>query len=156
MAIAPAVEQFLRAHELHYDLVSHPHTVSASRTAEVSHVPGDQLAKSVLLQDESGYVVAVLPSTRRLDLGKLRHHLNRMMKIAVENEVEDLFRDCDPGAIPAIAKAYDVETIVDDTLLQQPDIYFESGDHEALVHMSGRDFRALMADLPHGRFTYKV
>lgn len=155
MAIAPAVEQFLQAHELPYDLVSHPRALSASRTAQVSRVPGDQLAKSVLLQDPSGYVVAVLPSTRRLDLGKLRHHLDRMMELAVEDEVEDLFCDCDRGAIPAIAKAYNVETVVDDTLLQQPEVYFESGDHEALVHMSGRDFRALMADLPHGRFTYK-
>ena len=65
-----------------------------------------------------------------------------------------LFYDCDLGAVPALGKAYEVETVVDDTLLRQPEIYFEGGDHEALVHLSGRDFRALMADLPHGRFTY--
>lgn len=156
MAIAQSVEAFLQAHEVPYELVKHPRSVSSMRTAEVSHVPGDQLAKSVLLEDESGYIVAVLPSTRKLDLGKLRHHLDRMVGLAVEHEVTEIFRDCDPGAIPALARAYDVETIVDDTLLQQSEVYFEGGDHEALVHMSGRDFRALMADAPHGRFTYRV
>lgn len=156
MAIASAVQEFLQTHEVPYELVHHPRAVSSMRAAEVSHVPGDQLAKSVLLEDEQGYLVAVLPSTRKLDLGKLRHQLDRMVGLAVEHEVAEIFRDCDPGAIPALARAYDVETIVDDTLLQQSEVYFEGGDHEALIHMSGRDFRTLMADAPHGRFTYRV
>ena len=118
-------------------------------------LPGEQLAKSVLLQDANGYLIALLPSTRKLDLGKLRHHLDRMVQLAVEQDVERIFSDCERGAVPALGNAYDVVTIVDDTLLTQPEIYFEAGDHEELVHMSGRDFRALMADLPHGHFTYR-
>lgn len=156
MPIAQSVQSFLQDHSVHYDVVRHPRSVSSMRTAEVAHVPGDRLAKAVLLEDDSGYVVAVLPSTRKLDLGKLRHHLDRMVALAVESEVGEVFRDCDPGAIPALGKAYDVETVVDDTVLQQPEVYFEGGDHEELVHMSGREFRELMADLPHGRFSYRV
>lgn len=156
MAIAQSIQSYLQDHSIPYDIVRHPRSLSSMRTAQVAHVPGDRLAKAVLLEDESGYVMAVLPSTRKLDLGKLRHHLDRMVGLAVESEIGAIFRDCDPGAIPALGEAYDVETVVDDTLLQQPEVYFEAGDHEELIHMSGREFRELMADFPHGRFSYRV
>ena len=155
MAIAQAVEHYLRAHELPYEVIPHSRAVSSARVAETAHLPGDQLAKSVLLQDANGYLIALLPSTRKLDLGKLRHQLDRMVALAIEQEVNRIFSDCDAGAVPALGSAYDVVTVVDDALLAQPEIYFEAGDHEELVHMSGRDFRALMADLPHGRVTYR-
>lgn len=66
------------------------------------------------------------------------------MGLAVEKELVELFRDCDPGAIPAIGAAYRIDTIVDESLLQQPDVYFEAGDHEALVHVKGPAFGAMM------------
>ncbi|MDR2877190.1 MAG: YbaK/EbsC family protein [Chromatiales bacterium] len=157
MTIAPAIEQYLQANELPYELVLHPRVPPKERIRQyVPTVPNDQLAKSVLLEDDSGYVVAVLSATRRLDLGKLRHHLDRRIELTLERDGDDLFCDCAPGTIPALASAYHIETIVDDTLLQQPEVYFESGDVEALIHMSGRNFRALMADLPHGQFTYRI
>jgi Ala-tRNA(Pro) deacylase len=154
MAIAHSIETFLRQHDIDYELVSHPRSVSSSHTAELAHVPGAQLAKSVLLEDESGYLMAVIPSTHRVDLGKLHHQLQRRVGLAIEREVTEIFSDCDPGAIPAIGPAYHVATIVDDTLLQQPDIYFEAGDHEALVHVSGQTFGALMAGVPHAQFAH--
>jgi Ala-tRNA(Pro) deacylase len=156
MPIAHTVERFLKEHDIDYELVPHPRTVTSTRTAKAAHVPGEQLAKSVLLEDESGYLVAVIPATHRVDLGRLHQQLKRRIGLAVEHEVAELFPDCDPGAIPAIGGAYHVETIVDDALLAQPDVYFEAGDHEALVHMSGAQFGAVMADVPHGRFTHHV
>ena len=154
MALAPAVEDFLEQQSITYDVVLHPRSVSSTRIAQVAHVPGDQLAKSVLLEDEYGYLIAVIPATHRLDLGKLHRQLDRRVGLAIEREVTELFRDCDPGAIPPLGFAYNVETVVDDTLLNQPDIYFEAGDHEALVHVSGNAFAAMMAGTPHGRFTH--
>jgi Ala-tRNA(Pro) deacylase len=156
MAIAHAVEQYLDSHDVDYELVAHPRAVTSMQTAQVAHVPGDQLAKSVLLEDERGYLVAVIPSTHRLDLGKLHHQLDRRVGLAIEHEVSHLFRDCDPGAIPPIGAAYHVGVIIDETLLGQPDVYFEAGDHEALVHMTGQAFGAMMAGVPHGRFTHHV
>jgi Ala-tRNA(Pro) deacylase len=156
MAIARTVEEFLKSHAVAYDLVPHPRSLSSMRTAQVAHIPGDQLAKSVLLEDDAGYLMAVLPSTHRVDLGQLHHQLNRRVGLAIEKEVTELFRDCDPGAIPAIGAAYRVDTIIDEALLQQPDVYFEAGDHEALVHVSGKAFGTMMAGVSHGRFTHHV
>jgi Ala-tRNA(Pro) deacylase len=156
MAIARTIEEFLKSHGVAYELVQHPRAVSSMRTAQVAHIPGDRLAKSVLLEDDDGYLVAIIPSTHRVDLGRLHHQLNRRVGLAIEKEVTELFSDCDPGAVPAIGAAYRVDTIVDDALLEQPDVYFEAGDHEMLVHMSGQAFSAMMADAAHGRFTHHV
>ena len=154
MSIAQSVEQFLKEHNVDYELVRHPRTVTSLRTAEAAHVPGTQVAKSVLLEDETGYLIAVIPATHRLDLDKLRLQLRRRIVLAVEREVAKVFPDCDRGAIPAIGPAYRVETVIDDNLLAQPDVYFEAGDHEALVHMSGPAFGAMMAGVPHGQFAH--
>lgn len=154
MSIARSVEQFLKSHDVDYELVHHPRTVTSLRTAEMAHVPSMQLAKSVLLEDDAGYLVAVVPAAHRVDLGRLRRQLRRRIGLAMEREVARLFPDCAPGAIPAIGAAYHVETVVDDTLLAQPDVYFDAGDHEELVHLSGSGFGAIMAGVPHGQFSH--
>lgn len=156
MPIARSVEQFLKEHDVDYELVKHPRTVTSMRTAEVAHVPDMQLAKSVLLEDETGYLIAVIPASHRLDLGRLRQKLRRRIGLAIEREVAKVFSDCDRGAIPAIGAPYRVDTIIDDNLLAHPDVYFEAGDHEALVHMSSEQFRLLTDAAPHGRISRHV
>ena len=39
---------------------------------------------------------------------------------------------------------------MDDSLAQQPDVYFEEGDHTNLVHVSGISFQKLMAEALQG------
>ncbi len=154
MAIATTLRQFLAITGVPYDVVTHPRTESSSRTAQAAHVPGDELAKSVLLRDERGYVLAVIPSTRRVALGSLERMLDRELNIASESEVANIFSDCDIGAVPPVGAAYGVDVIYDEKLVAAGDLYFEAGDHRNLVHISGNDFNALMRDARHGEFTY--
>jgi len=156
MTIAQSVESWLQSHHVDYELIQHPHTASSMLTAQAAHITGSQLAKSVLLEDDSGYLMAIIPATHRVDLGLLHRQFHRRLGLAVEKEVNDVFFDCEPGAIPAIGPAYRIATIVDDSLLEQPDVYFEAGDHEALIHMSGPAFGAMVADLPHGPIAHHV
>lgn len=156
MGIAISLRAFLDAHHLDYEMVSHDHTLSAQETAAAAHLPGDKVAKSVLLKDGDGYLLAVLPSTHRVHLGQLHRVLHRQVGLATESEAAGLFSDCDLGAIPAAGLLYDVDTLVDDVLLEQPDIYFEAGDHEHLIHMNRREFGMLLGDASHGRFSYHV
>jgi Ala-tRNA(Pro) deacylase len=46
-----------------------------------------------------------------------------------------------------------LETIVDDSIGAQPDIYMEAGDHETLLHLTHAQFARLTANAPHGRFS---
>lgn len=153
MTIAHSLEQYLHSHDVTYDLVGHPHSESAQRTAAAAHVPGDRLAKSVILEDDDGYVMAVIPSTHRLDLGLLHRQYHRFLGLAVEQELADLFTDCEPGAVPPVGAAYGMPTIVDDALLEQPEVYLEAGDHEELIRLSSEQFKALLGDVDRGRIS---
>ena len=149
MPIAMTLKFYLDDHEVSYDTVEHPHTESAVDSAKSAHVPPHQMAKAVVLEDSAGFIVAVLPSSNRLNLGWVNEELERDLKLATEDELKALFRDCDTGAIPALSTAYGLKVIWDDQLKHAADIYIEAGDHEHLIHLSGEDFRQLMARLPH-------
>lgn len=154
MAISICLKEYLDTCGVHYDIVAHRQTRTSAQTAHEAHIPGDQLAKTVILEDENGYFMAVVPSTHRVDLGSLHHKLHRQVGLATENDLKDLFSDCVLGAIPPVGSAYGIPSYVDVSLDDETDVYFEGGDHEALVHMSGREFRELTRSAQHGRFSH--
>ncbi len=149
MAISSTLKQYLDDHHANYDTVRHRRRISSSRVAQAAHIAGDTLVKSVILKDEGGhYVLAALPASHRLDIGRLDRQLHRTLGLATEAELAELFRDCDLGAIPPVGNAFGLETVMDQSLSEPDDIYFEAGDHEALVHMSNEQFRLLMMGVP--------
>jgi Ala-tRNA(Pro) deacylase len=148
MSIATSVDNFLARSGVPYDLVPHVRTTNSSQSAQAAHVSGNKLAKCVMLQDDRGYVMAVLPASHRLDVDALDEQLGRSLSIADETELARMFTDCEPGALPPLGKAYGIDAVVDEDLLTADDIYFEAGDHLALVHVSGMDFLKLMGDAP--------
>jgi Ala-tRNA(Pro) deacylase len=153
MGIAITLRQFLESHQLAYEVVHHQRAESSQRSASAAGVPGDKLAKSVLLKDEEGYLLAVLPASRRIHLGDLHRYLHRPVGLATEREVAAVFEDCEVGAIPSTGLLYGIDTVVDDALLEQPDVYFEAGDHEQLIHMARSDFGKLLGDSVRARFS---
>lgn len=144
MSVAPTVIQALRFRGVDYSIVEHPHTVTAASTAHAAHVAASHVAKAVLLKDAGGYVLAVLPASEDIDLDRVARELHRPMVLATEADVAEAFFDCEPGAVPAVGEDYLIPTIVDASLREAGDVYFEAGDHERLVHLSAAAFRRLM------------
>jgi Ala-tRNA(Pro) deacylase len=97
--------------------------------------------------------MAILPASRRIELGRVERQLGRQMELATEPELVERFDDCQVGAVPALGEAFGIRTLIDDSLLVAEDIYFEAGDHEDVVHVDGDSFRELMSDAMHGSFT---
>lgn len=154
MAIAITLREFLDTHHLPYETLAHRHSASSKQTLDAASQTGDKVAKSLLLKDEDQFLLAVLPANRRIHFGELHQQLGHHVGLATEAEVRQVFADCETGAVPPSGPLYDIETLVDDHLLAQPDVYFEAGDHENLVHMQQRDFRKLLGDASHGRFSH--
>lgn len=151
MSIAATVQTCLSNAGVRYDIIEHPRTSNSTYTAQAAHVPGEMLAKSVLLEDGERYVMAVIPATQRVDIGALHRRLGREIGLATEEEVARLFADCEPGAVPPLGQVYGIETILDEAFADAEDVYFEGGDHRALVHVNGSDFLKLMGDTPRAR-----
>lgn len=153
MAMASRIANYLVEQDADFDLLDHPYSATSMESAQLAHVPGDRIAKSVVLEDDRGYLLAVLPASCRVDLGELHRQTQRSLGLATEHELRALFEDCEPGAVPPLGPAYDIETIIDDTLAEQPDIYFEAGDHEQLVHVSGETFGTLLGEVRYSDFS---
>ena len=110
-------------------------------------------AKGVVIEDDQGYVLAVLPSTHHLQLGVLGRQLHRhQVRLATEADLGGLFGDCELGAVPPIGAAYGLPMVVEEDLAAQPEIFFEAGDHEHLVRMVTQDFARVLGECPHGHF----
>ena len=154
MALAETVRHLLDQKSVGYELIGHPHTGSSHETAEASHVREDHIAKAVIAKDSSGYAMVVIPANHWVDMEHLRKELDRDLHLATEDEIAQLFPDCDPGAVPPVGTAYKVETFLDEDLATLANVFFESGDHEHLVHTSGDDFRTLLSGVRHGHFSH--
>jgi Ala-tRNA(Pro) deacylase len=154
MAIATTLQKHLADQGVEYDVLEHDRTMSATRTAQTSHVSGESIAKAVLLKGDEGYMLAVVPATHHIQLGELQHCLDKPVGLATEDEVGQVFADCDLGAIPAAGAAYGLDVVLDDSLAERSEIYFEGGDHTSLVHVKGEHFKKLMANAQHARFSH--
>lgn len=154
MSIAKTVVDFLQKNRVAYDVLVHPRTRSSKATLEAAHLPAERFAKAVVLRDAKGYVMAVVPGCRHVSMNKLCEKLGRSLELAQESGIVRMFKDCDSGAIPPLGPAYGMETIVDDSLVGQPEVYFEAGDHEELIRMDGDQFLLLLKEARHGQFTH--
>lgn len=157
MSLSPRLADYLQRHQVRYELCVHPHSHTSAQTARLAHVPEHQLAKSVILEDDAGCVMAVVPADSRVRIGEVARLLGRHdLHLADERRIAELFSDCEVGAVPALGMAWGVETVVDDDLDANAEVYIEAGDHEALLRMSGEQFNALMRAAKHGHFSRPI
>ncbi|AFL72294.1 aminoacyl-tRNA deacylase [Thiocystis violascens] len=144
MPMSKMLEAYLMEREIGYAVMRHPHTASSMDTAAVAHVPGDRLAKGVVVKDGDEYLMVVVPSDYHVHLGRLHLYLGHAAELASEQELKDLFPDCESGAVPPIGAAFGRRTLIDRQLLEQPEIFFESGDHETLIRVGGEQLDVLL------------
>jgi len=156
MTIARTLQQYLEDQDIAYEVMAHQPTKTSSRTAQASHISGNCLAKGVVLSREGGFTLAVVPASCNVKMDAVSHFIEGPVSIASEDEIGELFPDCDEGAIPPLGAAYGLDVIVDDSLEQRSDIYFEAGDHESLIHLTGSQFHNLLENIPHGRIAQQM
>jgi Ala-tRNA(Pro) deacylase len=134
------VPDFLRDQGVAFETIVHPPAFTAQRRARVLHVPGKQLAKSVLLQGPEGAVLAVLPATHVVDLDALAKALGAPVRLASEAEVAEVFRDCEWGVRSPFGTLYGLHTLLDDSLDPDAFIVFEAHLHAVTIRIRCRDF----------------
>lgn len=151
MAIAISLDDYLSAHNIKYKVVRHRRTMSSLDSSCSAHVPKSQVAKAIVLQSNEGdYLMATLPVNHRLSLNRVNKLTARDYHMIEEKLLPELFPDCQHGAIPAIGVAYDINTLVDDQLLNAENVYIEAGDHRHLVRLNHRQFATMLSAEPHG------
>lgn len=144
MAIADKVKSYLDKRHILYEVHELPPFISLLQAAEAGKIPPESIAKAVLLKDELGLVLVVLPATHSVDSDALSKLLYRKVELADEALIKSAFPDCLPRFIAPLGEAYSVRTIVDDSLVGAAKVYFSAGDATRLIQVSGKEFFSLL------------
>jgi Ala-tRNA(Pro) deacylase len=153
MSIPARLSSYLDQRGTRYEILKHKHSRCSAETARVAEIPPHQLGKPVIVEDDTGFVMAIVPGDRNVLLGQLSRLLDRKhLRLADATRVATMFTDCDRGAVPALGMAWDVPTVIDDELEANDIVYLEAGDHERLLRLSNDQFHELMLAARHGYF----
>jgi Ala-tRNA(Pro) deacylase len=147
-----AVTEFLEGEGVSYEVVEHERTQTAVAEARAAGMPPADVAKTVVLRDEAGVRLAVIPSSERLDMHKVRRELGSQgLRLVTEHEMAEEFDGFEVGAVPPFGPMFQALELVDRRLLEHGRILCGGGDHEHGVLVDPRDLvqagRARVADI---------
>jgi Ala-tRNA(Pro) deacylase len=143
MSISARLKQFLDENQTHYTLMTHSPAYTAQAAAATLHVPGKELAKTVVVKAGDEPVLTVLPASYHVDLKKLGKLLGKPIRLATEQEFIGLFPDCELGAMPPFGNMYKLNVLVDKSLEADEEIVFNAGTHRDAIRMSYADYARL-------------
>jgi Ala-tRNA(Pro) deacylase len=149
MAISSKLRGYMNRCGTSFEELAHEPAQQMARAAEAAHVPGRQVAKGVLVRAGDEYMLAVVPASKHVGLDRLQSWLGREVALAEEQDSAELFADCDLGAIPPVGAAFGIETVLDEDMLTDDDVYFEGGDHNTLIHVNAANWRRLQREASH-------
>jgi Ala-tRNA(Pro) deacylase len=136
-----AIADYLDGQGVNYELVEHEPTMTAGAEAAATQRPKGQVAKTVVAQDRSGYVLAIVPASERVDLHKLRELLGatKSLRLASEEEMARDFPQIEVGATPPVGPMLPRAEVVDPRLLEEDRILCAAGDHRHSVLLDPRE-----------------
>jgi Ala-tRNA(Pro) deacylase len=135
-----AVTEFLERAGVPYEVVEHERTQTAAAEARAAGMPAADVAKTVVLRDEAGVRLAVIPADHRLDLRKVKRELgSRGLRLVTEQEMEREFSDFEVGAVPPFGPMFHALELMDERLLDHDRILCGGGDHEHGVLVDPHD-----------------
>ena len=134
------IDEYLRNEDVEFTRVQHPTAVTAQEVAQSEDVPGDRLAKTVIVKAGDGFVMLVLPATRRAALERASRSLGAEVVMATEEEIEPLFPDVEVGAEPPFGSLYGLKTLADESLAEQITIVFRAGNHRETIEIAWDDY----------------
>ncbi len=139
------LKEFLDGNGIKYVTVTHSSAYTAQEIAASAHIPGKELAKSVLIKIDGKMAMAVLPASDKVDFDLLKHTLkSENIRLAYEHEFVDKFQDCEIGAMPPFGNLYGIEVYVAKSLTENEEIAFNACSHSQLIKMSYKDFEKLV------------
>lgn len=151
MSASTKIKEILEKEKISYQILEHELAFTALEVAEVQHVPGRRMVKSVIVTAGGKPVMCVLPSTHKIDFEKLKTLLAaKDVQLANEGQVATLFPDFEVGAMPPFGQLAGIKVYVDKSLEENDAIVFNAGTHTDVMRIKFKDFvrfvRPIFAD----------
>ncbi|MCK6619330.1 MAG: YbaK/EbsC family protein [Calditrichaceae bacterium] len=138
------LKDFLDREHVRYVTIIHSRAYTAQEIAASAHIPGKELAKTVMVKLDGKMAMAVLPASYRVDFELLKKATGaKTAELATEKEFKNMFPDCEVGAMPPFGNIYDLQVFAANSLREDEEIAFNAGSHTELMKLSFSDFERL-------------
>ncbi len=139
------LKAFLDENGVKYVTITHSPAFTAQEVAASAHIPGKEIAKTVMIKVDGKMAMAVLPATYKVDLEQLRQAIGaKTLELATEEEFKDLFPECELGAMPPFGNLYGMDVFMAAALAEDEEIAFNAGTHTELIKMAFPDYVRLV------------
>ncbi|HSM86261.1 MAG TPA: YbaK/EbsC family protein [Candidatus Limnocylindrales bacterium] len=139
------LREFLDGQRLKYVIISHSPAYTAAGIAALTHIPGKELAKTVIVKIDGTLAMAVVSASQHVDLALLKAAtFAKTVELAAEDEFKESFPGCEPGAMPPFGNLYGMPVFADESLSRDKEIAFNAGSHRELVRIAWADFERLV------------
>lgn len=139
------LKEYLDSENIKYVSIIHSRAYTAQETAESAHIPGKELAKTVMVKIDGEMAMAVLPASDRIDFDLLRGSADATnVTLADETEFNSMFPESEVGAMPPFGNIYGMDVYVEESLSDDKEIAFNAGSHSELIKLSYSDFERLV------------
>ena len=150
------MEKYLRENGVGFEVKTHEQAFTMQEVAAALHVPGNQVAKVVIVCADKEKVMLVLPAPYRMNVDLVRDMVGaNKVRLAKEEEFADLFPDCATGAMPPFGNLYGVPFYVDRSMAEEPDMVFRIGTHRETMKITYADFIRLAQPVV-GDFSWQI
>jgi Ala-tRNA(Pro) deacylase len=141
----PRLKEFLDNEHVRYVTISHSPAFTAQEVAQAAHVPGKDMAKTVIVRMDGDLAMVVLPASARLSLELLKETTGaRRLELASERDFRDAFPGCELGAMPPFGNLYAMKVFVSEDLAKDEEIAFNAGSHTEVMRLSYADFERVV------------
>jgi len=146
MTILKKLKDYLEKNQVRYEVGYHERVYTSQEIAAAMHVPGKELTKVIMVKADGKMVMLVLPTSYRVDTKKLKKVFQcKRLGIAKEKDFEELFPDCEIGAMPPFGNLYNLEVWVDQILTEDELIIFQAGSHVETLRIKYSDYARLVS-----------
>ena len=139
------LKTYLDDNKIKYVSIIHSQAYTAQQTAESAHIPGKEMAKTVMVKIDNELAMLVLPASEKADLDLVKGAIQaNSVQLASEEEFKDLFPNCEIGAMPPFGNLYELPVYVEESLTRDENIAFNAGSHTELIKLSYTDYKRLV------------
>ncbi len=145
---------YLDENGVKYSAIQHSKAFTAQEIAELTHIPGKELAKTVMVILAGELAMAVIPASHRVDFKCLSDVAGSVAELAEEGDFVERFPTCDVGAMPPFGNLYEMAVYASEILTEDEFIAFSAGSHAEVIRLCYADFERLVNPVV-GRFSYR-
>jgi len=139
------LKRFLDENGVKYVSVQHSAAYTAQEIAALAHIPGELMAKTVMVKIDGNMAMAVVPASHQIEFDRLRDVAGaETVELASEDEFKGFFPTCDVGAMPPFGNLYGLPVYCATPLSEDLEIAFSAGSHSEVIRLSYANFEQLV------------